>query len=347
MKQNRIVTLGFTCMLLAAAFCSGCNIEPQPQLPLSEKKFAIVVKSKGNQYFDSITNEFCSVIQSQGGTVMVLEPDTASAEEQITIINELIIEHVDSIAIAANSETAIEPALKRAIAQGISVLSFDSSVSAESRALHINQADAERIAEKLMTAVADMTGGTGQIAILSTTNQAHNQNIWIEKMRDILEAGTYPELMLVDIVYGEDDYEKSYAKTQQLIASYPELSAIIVPTAAGIPAVAQCVLDSGMESKIKITGLGLPSQMHNFIGADSVCPYLFLWDTEAVGQLTAYAAMALVNGTITGEPGEAISAGELGEYVITADPFGGNEVVLQSDPLCFDGDNIAHWSEVY
>ena len=338
--------VAFIALVLALSF-TGCGATQQSDLPLLGKKFAIVVKSQGNQYFDAIVNAFCPLIEAQGGTLIIKEPAHPTAEAQITIINELISDNVDCIAIAANSESAIGPALQKAMAQGIAVLSFDSAVSASVRALHVNQADSQRIAQELMAAANDIAGGQGQIAIMSTTNQANNQNIWIDEMRALLEDGEYPGLTLVNIVYGEDDYDITYEKTQFLIDNYPNLSLIIAPTAAGIPAVAECITNNSMEKQIKVTGLGLPSQMAEYIGPDKVCPYMFLWDLEAVGKLTAYAAMGLVTGTISGGIGETLLAGELGEYKITEDPFGGSEIVLQEAPTRFDGTNIEQWKDVY
>jgi rhamnose transport system substrate-binding protein len=149
--------------------------------------------------------------------------------------------------------------------------------------------------------------------------------------------------MLVNIVYGEDDFELSFEKTQYLIDTYPELSLIIAPTAAGMPAAAECITNNGLEQKIKLTGLGTPSLMAPFVGNDKVCPYFFLWDLDKVGKLTADAAIALVNGKITGEAGESLYAGDAGEYIITEDPFGGTEIVLTADPVRFDMNNIEEW----
>ena len=349
-KANRHiarVAAALAASFMIVASISGCMDKQQSQLPLSGKKLAIVVKSGGNSYFETIVNGFCAVVESQGGAPVVREPSQASAEEQIKIINELIASKVDCIAIASNSKSALAPALQKAIDQGIKVLSFDSAVDPSSRALHVNQVDARRIAQALMDSSADITGGSGQIAIMSTTNQAYNQNTWIDAMRDLLEAGVYPGLMLVSIVYGEDDYRTTYEKTQYLIDTYPQLSLIIAPTAAGIPAVAECINNNGLDRHIKLTGLGMPSQMAGYIGDDLVCPNMFLWDLDEVGKLTAYAAIALVGGQIGGEPGEILSAGEMGEYHITPDTFGGSEIVLQAEPICFDGSNIVYWESVY
>jgi len=321
----------------------GCDSSGSDSGP----RHAIVVKSESNSYFERIIEGFVAVIEQHGGISIVRAPSQATAEEQITIIDSLIADGADSIAIATNSESALAPVLSRAIEQGIQVLSFDSAADPESRALHVNQADAQIIARVLMDAAADITGGSGQIAIMSTTNQANNQNRWIAAMRDLLEAGEYPGLVLVSIVYGKDDYETTYERTQFLIDRFPELALVIAPTAAGIPAVAACITNNGLGHRLKVTGLGMPSQMAQFIGEDRACPYMFLWDLDEVGKLTAYAAIALVEGLISGEVGESLQAGEMGEYFITSDPFGGSEIVLQAMPIRFDENNIDYWMQIY
>jgi len=347
-KVSIIRVIALVCVvLMPGPMFTGCRNAGYSDLPLSGKRFAIVVKSEGNPYFETIVNGFSSVIESQGGKPVVRAPSQATAEGQINIINSLISDKVDCIAIATNSKLATAPTLQRAMEQDIAVLSFDSAAEPSSRALHINQADAQIIARALMDAAADITGGSGQIAIMSTTNQAHNQNTWIEGMRALLEAGEYPELTLISIVYGEDDFAVTYKKTQYLIDNYPDLALIIAPTAAGIPAVAACITDNRSDQRISVTGLGMPSQMADFIGWDRVCPYMFLWDLDEVGKLTAYVAIALVNGTITGAVGERLIAGDMGEYFITRDPFGGSEIVLKAEPVRFDEANIDHWKNIY
>jgi len=343
-KNNFFVVVKLVCMgVMFAAFFVGCNNSGNDGRP----RHAIVVKSQSNSYFERIIEGFTAVVEQQGAAAIVKAPSRATAEEQITIINSLITDGVDSISIATNSESALAPVLSRAIEQGIKVQSFDSAAYPASRALHVNQADAKIIARTLMDAAADITGGSGQIAIMSTTTQANNQNRWIAAMRALLEAGEYPGLMLVSIVYGKDDYDITYERTQFLIDTFPELVLIIAPTAAGIPAVAACITNNGVEYRLRVTGLGMPSQMAQFIGADKACPYMFLWDLDEVGKLTAYSAIALVDGAISGEVGERLTAGEMGEYFITSDPFGGSEIVLQAMPIRFDESNIGYWKEIY
>ncbi len=121
---------------------------------------------------------------------------------------------VDSISITGNDYDALQPALEAAMDAGIKVLSADSAVNAASRMTHINQADPELIGRVQIQAAAEMIGGAGQIAVLSATSQASNQNLWIEWMKTELEEGDYADVELVEVVYGDDLRDKSVAETE-------------------------------------------------------------------------------------------------------------------------------------
>ena len=138
----------------------------------------------------------------------------------------------------------------------------------------------------------------------------------------------YNGLELVDIVYGNDDPEKSREETEKLLREYPHLKVICAPTTIGILSAAKTVAQDA--SAVKLTGLGLAEEMSEYIGQEKVCPYLFFWDSVALGKLTAYAAISLEEGKITGRSGESFEAGDLGTFTITEDGKGGTEVILGS-----------------
>ncbi len=289
---------------------------------------------------------FKNVIETEGNTCVVKEPAEATAEAQIAMINECVSQGVDSISIAANDADALEPALTAAKEAGIHVSSFDSSTNAESREIFINQAGVQIIGETLMDAVKDITGGEGQWAILSATSQATNQNAWIDAMKSVMEGDDYAGLELVDVVYGDDEYQKSVDQTTALLSNYPDLKVICAPTTVGIMAAAKVLQDQG--SDVKLTGLGLPSEMADYIGDDDAhsCPYMYLWNPIDIGSLTAYTAIALVNGDITGATGDKFTAGDLGSYEVVEASDGGTEVIL-GPPFKFEPSNIDEWKSVY
>ncbi len=311
----------------------------------AQAKYAIVFKNTGNPYGEKQMAGFKAGIEAQGFEAILRAPDQPTAEAQIQIIEQLIAQKVASICIVGNDFDALQPVLKKATAAGIKVLSLDSSVNPAARLTHINQADSVKIGQTLVQAAYDMIGGKGEIAILSATSQASNQNLWIDYMKAELKLPKYANVKLVKIAYGDDLRDKSVSETEALLKAYPNLKCIIAPTTVGIAAAGKVITDKKLIGKVFITGLGLPSEMASYI-ENGACPYMFLWNPIDVGYLGAYAATALVKGTIKGAIGDKFAAGRLGNYVITKAPDGGTEVLL-GPPFKFEKSNIADWKTVY
>ncbi len=319
--------------------------KPAAEAPAAAKKYAIIVKNTGNPYNDKEAAGFEEGCKEIGVESIVKAPANPTAEEQIAMIEELIAQEVDGIAIAANDYDALENALKKAMAAGIAVATVDSNANPNSRQTFANQADTVQIGKTLVETAFDLTGGSGQFAILSATAQAANQNAWIAEMEKALEDPKYASLELVKIAYGDDLRDKSVSETEGLIQSYPDLKCIIAPTTVGIAAASKVVIDQGLSDKIKVSGLGLPSEMAEYI-EQGVCPYMYLWNPIDLGYLSAYIVDAIANGTITGAEGDAFSASRLGDYTVTAAADGGTEVLL-GPPFAFTPENIAEWKTVY
>lgn len=216
------------------------------------------------------------------------------------------------------------------------MVTFDSDTNPECRDLFINQADAEGIARVQVDLIADQIGGEGQIAILSASANATNQNAWIELMEQELEAN-HPDIELVEVVYGDDEDQTSFDRTAALLQTYPDLKGIVSPTTVGIAAAARYLSTSQYQGQVALTGLGTPNQMREYIEDGTVTAFA-LWNPGDLGYLAAYAGQALVTGEITGAEGDSFDAGRLGSYEVGADG-----VVLLGDPFVFDADNIAEF----
>ena len=314
----------------------------------TDKTYCLIVKSAGNPYNQKEAEGFKEAVEAQGGTFVLQEPAAADAESQITCINNAISQGVDAIAIAANDADALQPALTEAKNSGIHVLALDSATNAASREVFCNQAGITQVGETLMEAVKDISGGEGKWAILSAASTATNQNAWIDSMKSVMEGSDYAGLELVGVYYGDDEYQKSVDQTDAILAENPDVKVICAPTTVGIMAAAKVVEDKGLAGSVKVTGLGLPSEMADYIGdsdSDS-CPYMFLWNPIDLGRLAGYTAIALVNGVITGAEGDSYTAPDGTTYEVTAASDGGTEIIL-GPPFGFNPDNIEEWKTVY
>ena len=292
-------------------------------------------KNLGNPYFETSDAGGEKAVEEFGGTFDEVGPDTASPEAQVPFINTAAQQGVGALVVSANDPTAICDALNEAReAADVKVVTFDSDTDPECRDLYVNQADAEGIAKVQVDMIAEQIGDSGEIAILSASANATNQNQWIELMEEEL-AASHPDIELVDTVYGDDDDQTSFDKTAALLESHPDLKGIISPTTVGIAAAARYLSTSEYKGKVALTGLGTPNQMREFV-EDGTVKEFALWNPADLGYLAAYAAKALVDGDITGEEGDTFTAGDLGEYTVGAD-----SVVLLGDPFRFNADNIA------
>lgn len=309
------------------------------------KKYAIVVKSTGNPYNEKESQGFQDACKALNAEAIVKAPDQPTAEAQIAMVEALIAQKVDGIAIAGNDPDALQPVLTKAMGKGIHVISLDSSVNKDSRETHVNQADPIAIGKTLVEAAFDMMGGKGEFAILSATQQATNQNAWIAQMQETLKDAKYKDMKLDKIAYGDDLRDKSTTETEGLLKTFPNLKCIVSPTTVGIAAASKVITDKNLGDKIKITGLGLPSEMASYIES-GVCPYMYLWNPIYVGTLGAYTLDSIVNGKITGKEGDTFTAGDLGQKKVTKAGDGGTEVLL-GDPFKFDKSNISQWKSVY
>src|SRR4029453_9666108 len=90
-------------------------------------RVGLVPKSLGNGFFDAANRGAQEAAKELGGVeVIYTGPTSTTAEGQIEVINALIAQKVDAIAVSANDPDALVPALKRALQRGIKVISWDS-----------------------------------------------------------------------------------------------------------------------------------------------------------------------------------------------------------------------------
>jgi len=276
-----------------------------------------------------------------GGKVVVSSGTQDTAAAQIPSIQAAIQAHADAIVIAGNDPSALCPALGQAQAAGIKVVSFDSDVTCPNH-LFINQADTEQIGRSEVQLLAKQINSTGEIAILSAAATATNQNAWIGYMKE--ELKNFPNMKLVDTVYGDDDPAKSLTVLQGLLTAHPNLKGIISPTTVGISTAAQYLSKhKDIAAKVTLTGLGLPSQMKAYV-LDGTVTAFELWNPSDLGYLAGYAAASLASGVTDGAPGSTFTAGKLKEYkILPAAGSTGPSIVL-GPPTVFDKTNVAQFN---
>lgn len=320
---------------LAAMMLAGGAAQAQDTV-----RIALVVKALGIGFFEAAAKGAEQAAAELGNVEIIYTgPTNTTAEGQIEVINALIAQQVDAIAISANDRDALVPALKRAMDRGITVISWDSGVAPEGRQLHLNPSSNPLIGNMIIKLAADHLPDGGQVAVLSASATATNQNTWIEEMNKVM--GNYPGIEVVTTVYGDDLADKSYREAQGLMQSYPDLRAIIAPTSVGIVAAARAVEDAGKVGQVNVTGLGLPSEMAGAI-ASGASQSFAIWNPIDLGYSAAYLAHQLATGAAEAGPGATVPMGRMGS--LTLDD--GSEGAM-ADPFVYDASNIDDFKSIF
>ena len=303
------------------------------------KKIALVVKALGIGFFEA-ANKGAQEAAKELGDVEVIYtgPTTTTAEGQIEVINSLIAQRVDAIAVSANDTDALVPALKKAMERGIKVISWDSGVAPEGRSMHLNPSSSPLIGNMIIKLAADQLPDGGDVAVLSATATSTNQNVWIEEMNKVL--GNYKGINVVATVYGDDLADKSYRETQGLIQSHPDLKAIIAPTSVGIVAAAQAVTDAGKVCQINVTGLGLPSEMAGHVKSGASKSFA-IWNPIDLGYSATMIAYDLIGGA-EAKPGAELKMGRMGTVKLDDNNEG-----AMADPFVYDASNVEEFAKIF
>ncbi|WP_244666398.1 rhamnose ABC transporter substrate-binding protein [Myceligenerans indicum] len=329
-RIGAVATAAATALLLAA--CGGGSGGGEDTADGGDLSVTFLPKNLGNPYFDTSNAGGEAAVGEFGGTFAEVGPTEASPTSQVSFIETAAQQAVDALVVSANDPEAICDALNEASGVGVKIVTFDSDTNPDCRDVFVNQATAEGIATAQVDLITEQIGDEGQIAVLSASANATNQNAWIELMKADL-AANHPDVELVEVAYGDDDDQTSFDKTAALLQTYPDLKGIVSPTTVGIAAAARYLSTSEYQGKVALTGLGTPNQMREYV-KDGTVEAFALWNPEDLGYLAAYAANALATGEASG-PGDSFEAGKLGTFEIDDDG-----VVLLGDPYVFDADNI-------
>jgi rhamnose transport system substrate-binding protein len=139
--------------------------------------------------------------------------------------------------------------------------------------------------------------------------------------------------------YGDDDATKSTQQFNAILTQYPDVAGIISPTTVGVLAAAAEKKAKG--ANVKVTGLGLPSEMAPYI-EDGTVEKVGLWNPIDLGYSAIYAASQFISGKATGKAGEKVSLGRVGTVTIGADG-----TAAMSSPFTYDATNVEKFAKFF
>lgn len=316
---------------LAAVLFSGCKKAETTESTGKRITVAFLPKSKGNGYFVSCRKGADEAAKELGVDLLFDAPTEPDPAKQNEIVDTWTTLGVDVIAAACENRDGISTALRAAQKKGVKVLTFDSDAAADARSFFVNQATPEGIANGLMDEAARLVGDQGEFAIITATLTAANMNEWQRRI-EARRADKYPGLKNVAVRPCDDLKDKAQTEATALLGAYPDLRLIMAICSPAVPGAAEAVKQAGKIGKVKVIGLGLPSENRRYV-KDGVTQSVILWKTVDLGYLTVQAAKSLADGSL--KPGAtSFNAGRLGPMEIR------DGQIILGKPFIFNAANI-------
>ncbi|HEX8521030.1 MAG TPA: substrate-binding domain-containing protein [Tepidisphaeraceae bacterium] len=341
MRTLTFSTLLTLCLMLSACdsgsstSSSKSNATTQSSSGASgDKKLtvALLPKKKGVPYFTTCAQGAEEAAKELGINLIYDGPTDGAAEKQANMIEKWTLQGVDVIAVSPNDPNVLAPAMKKARDKGLHVITWDADGMPGTREFFVNQATAQDIGYAMVDTMAKDLGGdpAGDVAIITASLTAANQNAWMEHMKERLKK--YPKLNLVTVKPSEEDQKLAFQVAQDLMKAYPNLKGIFAISSNAFPGAAEAIKQAGRSGQVLVTGLSTPNDMKAYV-KDGTVKSVILWNTIDLGYLTLQSANSLAKGTLkTGA--SSVNAGRLGEHKIDGDN------VLLGKILIFTKDNI-------
>jgi len=293
-------------------------------------KIAVMPKAKGDPYFMSARAGAEEAARELQVDLIWDGPTSLDAAQQNEQVENWIAMHVDAIVVAVANRGSISTVLRKARQNGIAVLTWDSDADPDARDYFLNQATPEGIAKTLTDEAERLLPGGSQFAIITGPLSAENQNEWIECIKRQL-AVRHSRLTLATVRPSDDDRDKAFTETQNILKVLPEVKLIMDISAPAVPGSAEAVLQSGRQN-VDVIGLSLPTICKPYIHGGSV-QSIILWKVPDLGYLTVYAGWLDAQHKIKNAE-TSLSVGRLGKLSVR-----GNEIVLGT-PLIINKANI-------
>jgi ABC-type sugar transport system substrate-binding protein len=259
------------------------------------KAVAFVPQIVGIPYFNAMEAGGRRAAADLGVKFIYSGPVDTNPVDQLQIVQNLINQGVNAIAVSVLDASSLEPVVAAAKAKGIKLFTADSDAPASGRAVYVAQATDQGLGFAIIDEMVKRTGPDATIGIVSGEATASNLNAWIGFMKERAKD-KYPHLKLLAPQYAGGTAERASQIAGDMMAAHPDLKGIIGVASTTCPGVAQAIETADKVGKVIGTGYCSPNTVRSYL-KDGSFGYSVLWDPTALGYLTVWAGKQLIDGT--------------------------------------------------
>lgn len=291
----------------------------------------VMPKLVGIPYFNASENGVKAAGEELGIDAKYVGPTEADAALQVQMIEDLLVQGIDAIAIAPNDADGVSPVLQKCVADNVLVLDWDTTANGDDVTYSVHQIDDKVLGETLIDLLVDKMGEEGEYAIVTGGLTAANLNAWIDAGQ-AYAAEKYPGLKLVtDPVPSDESQQEAYNQALALIQAYPDLKGFLGYSTPAPVGIAQAVREKGLSDQIAVVGTTMPNMSNEYL-KDGSMDYAVLWDPAQLGKLAVYVAHL----ALTGEELEGYEVPGVGPIHVEED----GKTIIMGPPTVWTAENV-------
>ena len=170
-------------------------------------------------------------------------------DRQMQIVDSMIAQHVDGLAVAAAERKALNRSLDRAAEMGIPVTVFDSGVDSTNYMTFIatDNYEAGRMGAREL---AKLVGGKGKVAMLMHTPGSAS-TMDRERGFDDVMKNEFPAIQVVARQFGMSDRSKAMGAAENILTAHPDLNGIFASSEPSSIGAALALKSRGLSGKVK------------------------------------------------------------------------------------------------
>jgi len=222
-------------------------------------KVALIMKSLANEFFRTMEDGAKAHQKQHAGQYSLItngikdETDTAN---QIRIVEQMVVEHVNAIVIAPADSKALIPAIKKAIDSGILVVNIDNRfdvATLKSKNLNVpfvgpdNRKGARLVGDYL----AKKLKGGDKVGILEGVSTTLNAQQRTAGFQDAMKAA---RMNVVGVQSGQWEIDKGNTVASAMLREHPDLKALLCGNDNMALGAVAAVKTAGLAGKVKVVG---------------------------------------------------------------------------------------------
>ncbi len=220
------------------------------------------IKDDTNDFWSSLISGCKMAAEEYGSKLEIMAPDKEeNIEEQNRLLKAAIEKEPDAILFSPSSMSASDKLLKEAKEKGIRITYIDSYTDEELQDLTVATDNVEagrRLGEYART----LLDKDSRLAIVSHVKGVSTA---VEREQGFREGlGDYAK-NIVDVVYCNSLFEKSYELTNELMEKYPDLEMIAGMNEYSAVGVGRAVSDAGAKDRIAVVGVDCSQEAINLM----------------------------------------------------------------------------------